>query len=75
MRKIKGLGVVTIALTNFSINWMNVRFTILYIWFVVQLGFWEPNCAQVMFIRLCIFFQLNGMNCCANWERLAELGV
>jgi len=49
MMEIRGLGVVTIALTEFSIICMNVSVFLhctYGLWF--NLDFREPNCAQVM---------------------------
>jgi len=51
MMEIRGLGAMIIALTNFSINWMNRG-----IFYTVQMVcgstwiFGNQNCAQVMFI-------------------------
>jgi len=51
MIEIRGLGAVTIALQIFQLSvWMWVFF-ILYRWFVVQLGFWEPK----IVLKLCLY--------------------
>jgi len=60
----------------FSIKCMNVG--IFYTIQMVCVSTWifgNQNCAQVMFIWLCIVSPLNGMFCCANWARLGELST
>jgi len=51
MMEIRGLGAVTIALQIFQLSvWMWV-FSILYRWFVVQLGFWKQNfCSSYVYM-------------------------
>jgi len=73
MMEIRGLGAVTITLTNFSINCMNVSVSILYRWFVVQLGFLGTKLCPSYVYMIVHCFLIEWYDLLCEWGKVGRI--